>query len=148
MVGSACLAVAIDRALFCYRRPGQQRWLRSSAGDRRSEQSPQSSKPIFSCRSNADVFIRFLTRLLKSTDGRKIILIVDSQSAHKAAKVARWIEGLARSMAAAVGPVPGGGAVEGPQHCHRLLQRRRRIPGAAAAIRLGEQERTSDKWLM
>ena len=47
---------------------------------------------VFSCRFNADVFIRFLTRLLKSADDRKIILIVDSHPAHKAAKVARWIE--------------------------------------------------------
>ena len=47
---------------------------------------------VFSCRFNADVFIRFLARLLKSTDGRKIILIVDSHPAHKAFKVARWIE--------------------------------------------------------
>ena len=47
---------------------------------------------VFSCRFNADVFIRFLTRLLKSTDGRKIILIIDSHPAHRAAKVARWIE--------------------------------------------------------
>ena len=46
---------------------------------------------VFSCRFNADVFIRFLARLLRSTDGRKIILIVDSHPAHKAAKVARWI---------------------------------------------------------
>lgn len=46
---------------------------------------------VFSCRFNADVFIRFLARLLESTDGRKIILIVDSHPAHKAAKVARWI---------------------------------------------------------
>lgn len=45
-----------------------------------------------SCRFNADVFIRFLARLLKSTDGRKIILIIDSHPAHKAAKVTRWIE--------------------------------------------------------
>jgi len=43
----------------------------------------------FSCRFNAAVFIRFLTRLLRSTDGRKIILIVDSHPAHKAAKAAR-----------------------------------------------------------
>jgi transposase len=47
---------------------------------------------VFSCRFNADVFIRFLSRLLKSTDGRKVILIIDSHPAHKAAKVARWIE--------------------------------------------------------
>ena len=47
---------------------------------------------VFSCRFNADVFIRFLARLLKSTDGRKIILIIDSHPAHKAAKVARWIK--------------------------------------------------------
>jgi transposase len=47
---------------------------------------------VFSCRFNADVFIRFLARLLKSTDVRKIILIVDSHPAQKAAKVARWIE--------------------------------------------------------
>ena len=47
---------------------------------------------VFSCRFNADVFIRFLGRLLKATDGRKIILILDSHPAHKAAKVARWIE--------------------------------------------------------
>jgi transposase len=46
---------------------------------------------VFSCRFNADVFIRFLARLLRSSDGRKIILIVDSHPAHKAAKVARWI---------------------------------------------------------
>lgn len=47
---------------------------------------------VFACRFNADVFIRFLGRLLKSTEGRKIFLIVDSHPAHKAAKVARWIE--------------------------------------------------------
>jgi hypothetical protein len=47
---------------------------------------------VFSCGFNADVFIRFLARLLKSTAGRKIILIVDSHPAHKAAKVTRWIE--------------------------------------------------------
>ena len=47
---------------------------------------------VFSCRFNADVFIRFLGRLLKATDGRKIILIIDSHPAHKAAKVARWID--------------------------------------------------------
>jgi hypothetical protein len=47
---------------------------------------------VFSCRFNADVFIRVLTRHLKSTDGRKIILIVDSHPAHRAVKVTRWIE--------------------------------------------------------
>jgi len=47
---------------------------------------------VFSCRFNADVFIRFLTRILKSADGRKIILIVDSHPAHRAAKVTLWIE--------------------------------------------------------
>jgi hypothetical protein len=47
---------------------------------------------VFCCRFNADVFIRFLGRLLKATDGRKIILVINSHPAHKAAKVARWID--------------------------------------------------------
>lgn len=46
---------------------------------------------VFSCCFNADVFIRFLARLLRSTDGRKIILVVDSHPARKAAKAASWI---------------------------------------------------------
>jgi len=47
---------------------------------------------VFSCRFNADLFIRFLGRLLKSTDGRKLVLIVDSHPAHRATKVSRWVE--------------------------------------------------------
>jgi transposase len=47
---------------------------------------------VFSCRFNADVFIRFLKRLLKSTDKRKIVLIVDSHPGHKANKVTSWID--------------------------------------------------------
>ena len=35
---------------------------------------------VFSCRFDADVLIRVLGRLLKSTDGRKIILVIDSHS--------------------------------------------------------------------
>ena len=37
---------------------------------------------VFSSRFNTDVFIRFLTQLLRSTDGRKIILVVDSHPIH------------------------------------------------------------------
>ena len=47
---------------------------------------------VFSTRFNADLFIRFLGRLLKSTDGRKLVLIVDSHPAHRATKVTRWID--------------------------------------------------------
>jgi len=47
---------------------------------------------VFSCRFNTDVFIGFLTRLLKSTEGWTIILLIDSHPAHKAVKVARWIK--------------------------------------------------------
>lgn len=46
---------------------------------------------VFACRFNADTFILFLGRLLKS-NGRRKFLIVDSHPAQKAAKVARWIE--------------------------------------------------------
>jgi hypothetical protein len=47
---------------------------------------------VFSFRLNADVFIRFVGRLLKATDGRNIILVIDSHPAHKAAKAACWID--------------------------------------------------------
>ena len=63
---------------------------------------------VFSCGFNADVFIRFLTRLLKSTDGRTIILVVDSHPAHKALRVARWIEAkLGRRVKLELSLMPG-----------------------------------------
>jgi len=46
----------------------------------------------FSRRFNADVFIRFIGRLLKATDVRKIILVIDSHPAHNAERFTRWIE--------------------------------------------------------
>jgi hypothetical protein len=63
---------------------------------------------VFSCGFNADVFIRFLTRLLKSTDGRTMILVVDSHPAHKALRVARWIEAkLGRRVKLELSLMPG-----------------------------------------
>jgi transposase len=48
---------------------------------------------VFKDRLNAPVFIEFLGRLLRAGgEGRKLFLIVDSHPAHKAAKVARWLE--------------------------------------------------------
>jgi hypothetical protein len=46
---------------------------------------------VFSCGFNADVFIRFLAPLLRSSDTRKIFLIFDSYPAHEAVKVALGI---------------------------------------------------------
>lgn len=47
---------------------------------------------VFACRFNAAVFVRFLDRLLRSTGDRKLMLIVDSHPAHKAAKIKKWID--------------------------------------------------------
>jgi transposase len=41
----------------------------------------------FACRLNAPVFIEFLARLLRVSDGRKLFFIVDSHPAHKATRV-------------------------------------------------------------
>lgn len=46
---------------------------------------------VFKQRFTAGVFIDFLSRLLKSTGDVKVILIVDSHPAHKAARVIRWL---------------------------------------------------------
>ena len=46
---------------------------------------------VFKERFTANVFLRFLRRLVKSA-GRKVYLIVDSHPVHKSAKVKRWIE--------------------------------------------------------
>jgi hypothetical protein len=47
---------------------------------------------VFKARWNAKLFIEFLARLLRVSEGRKLFLIVDSHPAHKAAKVTRWLE--------------------------------------------------------
>jgi len=46
---------------------------------------------IFHQRFNADVFLTFLRRLIRSVD-HKIYLIVDNLSVHKAGKVKKWLE--------------------------------------------------------
>lgn len=45
---------------------------------------------VFKHRFNADVFIEFMRRLIKSA-GRKVYLIVDGHPAHKARKVKQWL---------------------------------------------------------
>ena len=47
---------------------------------------------VFCGRLNAKVFIEFLGRLLRARADRKLFLIVDSHPAHKATRVARWLE--------------------------------------------------------
>ena len=47
---------------------------------------------VFAGRLNATLFIGFLARLLCVSGGRKLILIVDSHPAHKAAKVRGWLD--------------------------------------------------------
>jgi transposase len=46
---------------------------------------------VFTKKFNTEVFIRFLTRLLKSTE-RKVFLIVDRHPSHRAHKAKKWIE--------------------------------------------------------
>ena len=46
---------------------------------------------VFGGRFNAGVFIAFLGRLPRAVPGRKLVLIVDSHPAHKAARVKRWV---------------------------------------------------------
>ncbi len=46
---------------------------------------------VFKGRFNTDVFISFLKRLIETTD-RKVFLIVDNLSVHKAKKVREWLE--------------------------------------------------------
>lgn len=46
---------------------------------------------VFKGRFVAKVFIDFLARLLRGTEGRKLMLIIDSHPVHKASKVKRWI---------------------------------------------------------
>lgn len=47
---------------------------------------------VFKGRFVAEVFIDFLSRLLKSTGGRTLFLIIDSHPVHKAKKVTGWIK--------------------------------------------------------
>jgi transposase len=47
---------------------------------------------VFTGRLDAKLFVEFLGRLLRVSDGRKLLLIIDSHPAHKAAKVRRWLE--------------------------------------------------------
>lgn len=46
---------------------------------------------VFTGRFVADTFIDFLSRLLRSTGGRKLFLIVNSHPVHKAKKVSAWL---------------------------------------------------------
>lgn len=51
----------------------------------------QMSFRVFQGRFTADVFTDFLTRLIKTHDGRKIYLVVDNHSTHHARKVRDWL---------------------------------------------------------
>jgi transposase len=48
---------------------------------------------VFAGRLDAKLFVAFLGRLLRVSDGRKLFLIIDSHPAHKAQKVRRWLDG-------------------------------------------------------
>jgi transposase len=47
---------------------------------------------VFAGRLDAKLFVEFLARLLRVSEGRKLFLIIDSHPAHKAAKVTRWLD--------------------------------------------------------
>nr|WP_246167867.1 IS630 family transposase [Thermosulfurimonas marina] len=46
---------------------------------------------IFGERFNAEIFIEFLRRLIRSNEKRKIFLIVDNHRVHHAKKVSKWV---------------------------------------------------------
>lgn len=48
---------------------------------------------VYGERFTVTVFLDFLNRLVRQQDGRKVFLIVDRHSVHKARKVATWLEG-------------------------------------------------------
>jgi transposase len=47
---------------------------------------------VFKGRFVAGVFINFLARLIKSVDGQKVLLVLDSHPVHKARAVTTWLE--------------------------------------------------------
>ena len=47
---------------------------------------------VFESRFTVAVFLEFLQRLVKSENGRKVFLIVDRHSVHKAGKVEQWVK--------------------------------------------------------
>jgi transposase len=47
---------------------------------------------VFAGRLDAKLFVEFLARLLRVSEGRKLLLIIDSHPAYKAAKVTRWLD--------------------------------------------------------
>ena len=46
---------------------------------------------VFEGRFTVKVFLEFLSRIVKQLEGRKVFLIVDRHSVHKAKKVQEWL---------------------------------------------------------